>query len=356
MLKPTPSILESIKTFRLPSPIPFGELLSPVMAQCSYKDGQWRRPELIPTAPLPLMPHAKVFHYGQEIFEGMKAYFVEEKGPFLFRPEENWKRFNRSALRMAMPEVPRAIFMDTLSAITHYSRPLIPTQTGESLYLRPLMLATEESLGIAPPGEFLFLVIAAPCGDYFAKARPLKLWVERNYARACPRGVGAAKTGGNYAGALKSAVEVQGRGLDQPLWLDATGQEFVEEMSGMNFFCLVEGILYTPRLTDSILPGITRASILELAPRLSLEVREVSLKISRLLEDIRGGRCTEAFACGTAVVVTPISSLTDGEETYTLSESFGPMSQNIRTTLLDIQEGRQEGPSGWVFKVEDRRF
>ncbi len=321
--------------------------MSPIMAKCIYKNGRWYEPELTSYAPLSLMPNCKVFHYGQEIFEGMKAYYVDRQGPFLFRPQDNHKRFNISAERMAMPRIPEDIFMETVSQVTTYSLPLIPQTTGHSLYIRPVMFTTEESLGISPPDQFLFLVMAAPCREYF-QGKSLKLWVEREFVRACLGGVGMAKTGGNYAGALKSSVDTLKRGLDQPLWLDALTRENVEEMSGMNFFCLKKGILYTPKLTDSILDGITRRSIIRLS---TVEVRECTIKIRELLDSIERGECTEAFACGTAVVVTPMASLTDGEKTYTFQHSCGPVTKTLCSTLLDIQEGRTAGPSGWVYKV-----
>ena len=351
MLKIEPSLVKKIEQFQRPSPLIFGQSLSPVMAQCLYRGGRWQEPKLTAYAPLSIMPNAKVLHYGQEIFEGMKAYFVDKKGPFLFRPEENWKRFNASASRMAMPDVPRDIFMDTICSVTHHSKPLIPTESGGSLYLRPFMFTTEESLGINAPVEFIFMVIASPCEDYFTGGA-FKLWVERLAVRACPGGVGTAKTGGNYAAAIKSTVEANARGLDQVLWIDAITRENVEELSGMNFFCLIEDVLYTPELTDSILGGITRKSILELAKTLSLEVREETIKIHRLLGQIEQKLCTEAFACGTAVVVTPIASLSDVNKTYPLLHSFGPVAKKIRSHLLDIQEGRVEDTRGWCYRVK----
>ena len=347
MKGPDPSILKSIKNFRPSSQSKFGRDMSPIMAKCIYKNGRWDEPKLTACAPLSLMPNCKVFHYGQEIFEGMKAYYVDKQGPFLFRPRDNYKRFNLSAARMAMPQIPEDVFIDAVSKVTSYSTSLIPQITGNSLYIRPIMFATEESLGINPPNEFLFLVMAAPFGDYF-QGKSLKLWVEREFVRACPGGVGMAKTGGNYAAALKSSVDTVKRGLDQPLWLDALTRENVEEMSGMNFFYFKGGILYTPKLTDSILDGITRRSLIYLSP---VEVKECTIKIKELLDSIATGECTEAFACGTAVLVTPLASLTDGEKTYTFQHAFGPITRSLRTHLLDIQEGRKEGPSDWVYKV-----
>ena len=349
MQAPDDSLIKAVERFTLSPRAPFGEAMSPVMATCTYKNGQWDEPKIVPYGPLSLMPNTKVLHYGQEIFEGMKAYYVDKQGPFLFRPQENSQRFNASAKRMAMPEIPEDIFLDSVSHVTRYSLPLIPREQGKSLYIRPVMFAIEESLGITPSKEFLFIVMAAPCGDYF-EGKSLKLWVERTFIRSCSGGVGTAKTGGNYAASMRSAVDTVGRNLDQPLWIDALTREYIEEMSGMNFFCVRDNILYTPKLTDSILNGITRKSLLQLT---SLEVRECPLKINEILSDIEKGVCTEAFACGTAVVVTPIASLTDGGKVYTLKNSFGPITKQLRSSLLDIQEGRVPGPTGWAYRVPE---
>ena len=350
MKAPTASVLRAVAETKLPSPIGFGKPVSPVMAQCRYLDGRWQEAALVAYGPLSMMPTCKALHYGQEIFEGMKAYYVDKKGPLLFRPCDNMARFNRSASRMAMPEVPEDVFMDCVEGVVRHSIPLIPTATGESLYIRPFMFATEESLGIAPPEEFSFLVVAAPCGSYFG-GKPLRIWIERHRSRAAPGGVGAAKTGGNYAAALKSTVEAHGKGFDQVLWLDATTHTKIEELSGMNFFCVVDASLWTPALTDTILEGITRQAIIDIAKNRGLDVREETIGIDRLLELVGQGRCTEAFSCGTAVTVSPIASLHDEGGDHPLAESFGPLTRRLRHDLLAIQEGRLDDPGGMVHEV-----
>ena len=350
MKTPDPSILKAVAETQLPSPIGFGQVMSPVMAECHYSGDRWSEPSLVAYGPLTMMPSCKVLHYGQEIFEGMKAYCVDKKGPFLFCPRQNLARFNRSAERMAMPPIPDEFFMDAVEGIVRHSAPLIPSKTGESLYIRPFMFATEESLGIAPPKEFAFLVVAAPCGNYFG-GEAVKIWIERKRARAFPGGVGTAKTGGNYAAALKSTVEAQSKGFHQILWLDGLTHTKVEEFSGMNFFCVVDGVLLTPALTDTILDGITRKALIGIARHAGMDVREETVEIDRLLALIGQKRCTEAFSCGTAVTITPIASFHDEGGDYPLAESFGPIAQELRHTLLGIQEGRLPDPGGMVHKV-----
>lgn len=344
--------LKAIEEFELPKEIGFGKVMAPVMAVCDYKDGQWGELRIEPYAPLQIYPVSKVLHYGQEIFEGLKAYKAEGQGPFLFRPDQNAKRFNTSAARMAMPEIDESIFLEAVKTITALCSSYIPENSGESLYLRPFMFATEESLGIKPSNQFKFMVLASPSGSYFS-ASSLKVLIERQAARACPGGTGAAKTGGNYAASLISAQKVAKLGLTQTLWLDSNEQKFIEEMSGMNFFAVIEGKLVTPRLTDTILDGITRKSIIQLAQEENLEVEERAFEVSELTQTVREGRCTEAFSCGTAAIITPIASLhEENGEVFELSEKSGPVSQKLRQALLDIQEGRRKGPEGWVVRVE----
>ena len=235
-LKIDDRVPEALGSFKLPDPIGFGTTLAPVMITCDFKDGEWGIPSLVPYGPIHLYPTAKVFHYGQEIFEGMKAYQVDGKGPYLFRPLENHKRFNLSAERMAMPYVPEELFMKAIYELTDKVAPFIPNQSGDSLYLRPFMLATENHLGIAPSREFKFIILASPSACYFKKGKPLSVLIERDHVRAVEGGTGQAKTGGNYAGGLVSAIKAEKLGFAQTLWLDAKKKENCEEMSGMNLF------------------------------------------------------------------------------------------------------------------------
>lgn len=351
-LKISPDAIEAIKNFQMPTDFGFGKVMSPVMAVADFKNGEWGPLELLPYGPLSMMPVSKVLHYGQEIFEGLKAYKVNDKGPFLFRPDQNARRFNLSATRMAMPTYPEELFIEAVTAVTAYSANFIPRRSGESLYIRPFMFATEESLGIRPSESFKFLVVASPSGSYFSNGQ-LKVLIERESARACPGGTGAAKTGGNYAASLISAKKVAEKGLMQTLWLDSKEKKYVEEMSGMNIFFVIDQKLITPKLTDTILDGITRKSIIQIAKELKIDVCEDALEINHVIEAIKNGRCSEAFACGTAAIITPISSFhEDNGEIHELKNHEFEVSQKLRQTMLDIQEGRRVGPDGWVREVQ----
>lgn len=349
-----PDLQKALDEFQLPEgDIGFGKVLAPIMAVCEYKDGQWQTLELKPYGPLMIDPTCKVLHYGQEIFEGMKAYNVDGHGPLLFRPQENLKRFNLSAERMCMPTIPEDIWMDAIIALVRGCKNFIPKNSGESLYIRPFMFASEDHLGIKPSDEFKFVVVASPSGAYFTGGS-ISVLVEREYVRAAPGGTGRAKTGGNYAASLKSAMKAKKLELNQTLWLDATERTFIEELSGMNFFAVINKELHTPKLNETILEGITRDSIINIAQNEGLSVVEREMDINQLIEQIKDEECTEAFACGTAVILTPIGVF--GEETgerYPLKEQYGPVAQLMRKRMLEIQEGRTADPFDWVFPVTE---
>jgi branched-chain amino acid aminotransferase len=349
-----PAISEAIRNFSLPENLPFGSVMAPVMASCNYEFGKWGELELIPYGPISMYPNAKVLHYAQEIFEGMKAYRVSGLGPFIFRPEENHLRFNRSAERMAMPHIPLEVFMKASTEVTAYSANFVPRRSGESLYLRPFMFATEEALGIKPSEKFRFMVIASPSASYFS-AGALSVLIERQGARAFPGGTGYAKAGGNYAASLKAAIKTKQLGFVQTLWLDGRDKKYVEEMSGMNFFAVVNGELHTPELNDTILEGITRKSIITLAKDAGLKVVERKIDINELLQDIKAGRCTEAFACGTAAIIAPIDYLAEETgERFPLKDPQGKIALKLREDLLAIQEGRATDRYKWVMQVEPK--
>tara|TARA_R110002072_G_scaffold64203_2_gene159259 strand:- start:105146 stop:106276 length:1131 start_codon:yes stop_codon:yes gene_type:complete len=348
------SVLKEIENFQLPTDLSFGKALSPFMIECDYADGKWGDLKLSPYRKLELDPTCKVLHYAQEIFEGLKAYRVKGQGPFLFRPDENAKRFNISALRMAMPELPVETFISSVKAITEYSAHFIPQRSGDSLYIRPFMIAMDNNLGIKPSETFKYMVVASPSAAYFSSGS-VNVLIEKGAVRACPGGVGASKTGGNYAASLLSMIQAKKKGFDQVLWLDAVEKTYVEEMSGMNFFAVYGEKLVTPELTETILEGITRKSILSYAEFIGLKVEEVKLSYKDLIADIKSGACTEAFACGTAVIITPISSLgfSDGEKIH-LSSPNGKVTQKLREGLLGIQEGRIEDPFNWRIEVNQK--
>jgi branched-chain amino acid aminotransferase len=344
-------LADKIKNTTLPDSLGFGLVRTPLMAISKFSNGTWSEPVIQPWEAIELDPSAKVLHYGQAIFEGMKAYKGSEGKPVLFRPLENYKRFNKSADRMAMPNISEEIFMSSVDSIVSHQESLIPTNPGESLYLRPFMVASGLGIGLAPSTEYLFMVIASPSGAYFA-ADNVSVLIERNDCRAAPGGTGAAKAAGNYGASIQSAMKAKKLGYHQTLWLDASNHKNIEELSGMNFFAVVDGELYTPKLTDTILAGITRDSLIELARAEGYKVHEVTLEVDDLIEKIKAGSCSELFACGTAAVITPVAELGEVDGTrYKVEHSYGPVSKKLRERLTGIQEKGDSAPEGWVYKV-----
>lgn len=351
-IKIDPKAIEALKNFKLPEEIGFGSTLVPIMAVSDYEDGVWSALEILPYGPIMMDPTCKVLHYGQEIFEGMKAYYADKNGPYLFRPEMNAKRFNISAKRMAMAEVPEELYLQAVRNVVGFSEKFIPTNSGESLYIRPFLIATENSLGIKPSEKFKFMVIASPSGSYF-NTGSLSVLIEREHIRACSGGMGFAKTGGNYAGSLISAKKAKDLGFDQTLWLDAVERKYIEEMSGMNFFAVINNKIVTPKIEDTILDGITRNSVIQLARDLGYEVSEEKFEIERLLAAIEDGSCSECFSCGTAVIITPIGVFGDESgKKWEVKNPVGPIGKNLKDTLLALQEGRIEDKHGWREEVE----
>lgn len=356
ILKINPESLKALKGFTPPEELNFGQTLAPIMMVCDYDNGEWGELGMVPFGPIHLNPTAKVFHYGQEIFEGMKAYEVDNKGPYLFRPDQNFKRFNLSGQRMAIPDIPEEIFMTAVNSITGYCNKFIPNKSGSSLYIRPFTFATEENLGIRPSLKFKFMVVASPSGSYYSGGTMTAI-IERNMVRAFQGGTGAAKTGGNYAASLLSSIAAQKKGYMNTIWLDGVEKKYIEEMSGMNFFAVIDGKLHTPPVSDTILAGITRDSLITLAERLDYKVEVAPMEINQLIEKIKDGSCTEAFACGTAAIITPIELLGEEDGTkYILKDAPGPVSKKLSETLLGIQEGRLEDPEGWRIEVSPIEF
>jgi len=256
---------------------------------------------------------------------------------------------------MAMPHVPYDIFMDAVKEVTAYSAQYVPRRSGESLYLRPFMFASEETLGIKPSEKFRFLVIASPSGSYFSNDTGLSVLIERENSRAFPGGTGFAKTGGNYAASLLSSIKAKNHGFVQTLWLDGRDKKYIEEMSGMNFFAVINNELHTPELNDTILDGITRKSLITLGRDLGYKVVERKMLIEELITDIKSGHCTEAFACGTAAIITPINYLAEiTEERFPLKYPEGKVGIELREKLLAIQEGRNKDSYDWVMSIEPK--
>jgi branched-chain amino acid aminotransferase len=295
-----------------------------------------------------------VLHYAQEIFEGLKAYKLEDGAMALFRPEENARRFNASAGRLAMPNLPEPAFVEAIRQLVLSDREWFPTVAGGSLYLRPFMIATEAFLGVRPAREYRFLIIASPVGNYFRSGAPaVSIWVSRDYTRAAPGGTGAAKCGGNYAASLVPHAQAVANGHDQVCFLDAAEHRYVEELGGMNlFFVFDDGTLLTPPLTGTILAGITRDSLITLAREEGLTVVEERYAIDQWRADAESGRLTETFACGTAAVVTPVGKVASRDGEFTVgSGGPGQTTQRLRDKLVSIQRGTAEDKHGWVMRL-----
>ncbi len=314
----------------------------------------WHKASIAPYAPLTLDPATAVLHYAQETFEGMKAYRHADGSIWTFRPEENAARMVRSSKRLAFPELPVDDFVQAVDELVKADRRWVPDPAGEkSLYVRPFMLATEVFLGVRPAQHVTFLVIASPAGAYFkGGVKPVTLWLTTDYTRAGRGGMGAAKTGGNYASSLVAQQEAIDQGCDQVVFLDAQEGKYVEELGGMNlYFVHDDGRIVTPELGGTILEGITRASIIELAGKLGHQVEERKFSIDEWRDGVTSGSITEVFACGTAAVVTPVGSLKwDGGEVPGASDA-GQVTMQVRQALVDIQYGRAEDTFGWMHRV-----
>ncbi len=333
----------------------FGKVFSDHMVSIDYAEGKgWYNATVGPRVPISLDPAASVLHYAQEIFEGMKAYQQADGGLSLFRPDANAARFNASATRMAMPHLPEELFVEAVREQVRIDRDWFPAVEGGSLYLRPFMFATEAFLGVRPALEYKFLVIASPAGNYFKSGAPaVSIWIS-DYSRAAPGGTGAAKTGGNYAASLVPTAEAFSRGHDQVLFLDAVEHKWVEELGGMNlFFVFDDGSMVTPPLTGTILPGITRDSLLQLAREEGLTVREEAYSIDQWRDDAASGRLVETMACGTAAVVTAVGHVAGPDGEFTIgSGGPGQLTTRLRDKLVGIQRGAIADTHGWVMKVD----
>ena len=333
----------------------FGRCFTDHMAIIRYREGEgWHDARITARGPLSLDPAAAVLHYAQEIFEGLKAYRLADGTMALFRPEMNAARFAASARRMAMPELPADLFIESCRALVAADAAWFPPVEGGSIYLRPFMFASEVFLGVKPASEYLYLVIATAAGNYFKSGVPaVRLLVAETDTRAAPGGTGAAKCGGNYAASLRAQADAIARGFDQVVFLDAAERRWIEELGGMNlFFVFADGSLLTPPLDGTILPGITRDSLLTLAREDGLVVREERYAIDQWRADAASGRLTESFACGTAAVVTPVGSVTGSDYSFTIgSGGPGQLTQRLRQRLVDIQRGLTADPHGWVQRI-----
>ena len=331
----------------------FGRVFTDHMAMVRYNQAQglaWRAGRI--PRQFPARSGAAVLHYAQEIFEGLKAYKRDDGGVNLFRPDANARRFQNSAERMAMAQLPEPVFIEAVEQLVRIDRAWIPGGEG-SLYLRPFMIASEVFLGVKPSAEYIFAVIASPVGSYFKGGpAPVSIWVSENYTRAAIGGTGAVKCGGNYAASLRAQAEAIDHGCDQVVFLDAVERRYIEELGGMNiFFVFDDGSLLTPPL-GTILPGITRDSIIALAKDSGTRVREEPYTIEQWRADAASGKLKEAFACGTAAVISPIGKVCSASGDFIISGgAAGPVAMGMRKKLVDIQYGRAPDPHNWIMKV-----
>jgi len=359
---------QSIAIARLPHPAPaspdvragliaepgFGKVFTDHMVVIDWEEGTgWHNATLGPRQPIALDPAAAVLHYAQEIFEGLKAYRLADGTMALFRPDQNAQRFNASARRLAMPEIPEGLFIEAVRQTVLADADWFPQVDGGSLYIRPFMFASEAFLGVRPARQYKFVVILSPAGNYFKSGAPaVSVWVS-DYTRAAPGGTGAAKCGGNYAASLVPTGEAFAHGHDQVVFLDAAERKWIEELGGMNlFFVFDDGTLLTPALTGTILPGITRDSLLTLAREEGLTVTEGRYSIDQWEADARSGRLVETFACGTAAVVTPVGRVAGRAHDFTIgSGGPGQLTGKLKQKLVDIQRGAAADTHGWVMQL-----
>jgi branched-chain amino acid aminotransferase len=302
-------VAAALRDFELPERLGFGVVPAPVMFAVDWSDGQWGRGRLAPYGPIDILPGARALQYAELVFEGLKAYRVGGEAPNLFRPRENWLRLARSAERLSMPRVPERLFFQAINAVVASCSDIIPRQSGRSLYLRPFLFGTEAGYLLRNSTACTFMVIANPVEVYSTAA--MRVAIERDDVRAAVGGVGEAKTSANYAASLRASSAAVVRGMTVALWLDARDQRWIQELSGMNLFAVVNGELHTPALDGAILPGITRDSLVTLGPHLGFKVIERRMAIDELLAQIASGECSELFASGTAALVSPIAVLAE---------------------------------------------
>ncbi len=344
------------KLFTDASQLDFGTNFTDHMFTMEYLPGeQWTNAEIKPYQPLVLDPATMVFHYSQAVFEGQKAYLSPHDDILLFRPHENAKRINRSLTRMGMPAIPEDMFLEAESQLLKVEKRWIPKQRGTSLYIRPVVLATEVLLGaVRPSDRYLFYIILSPVGFFYKEGfNPVKLVVEEDYTRAATGGTGEAKTGGNYAGTIVACHNASQRGYSQVLWLDAKEHRYVEEVGANNIFFVLDEKLITPALQGTILPGITRQSVLELAEDLGITAEERAISIEEIVAGIESGTLTEAFGSGTAAAISPVGAICYKDKDYVINNNkTGVWTQKFYHTLIGMQYGEVEDKYGWIYKVK----
>ena len=330
--------------------LPFGKYFTDHMLEADYEDGEWKNVEIKPFQPLLLSPSLAVLHYGQAIFEGMKAYKDQQGDAFIFRPFDNFKRFNISAERMAMPQVPEEIFVEGLRQLIDIDRNWIPEQEDHSLYIRPLMFSSDEVIGVKPGDKYKFLILLSPTGPYFSA--PMKIYVEEKYVRAVPGGVGYAKTAGNYGAAMYPSAEAKKKGYDQVLWMDAYEHKYVQECGTMNVFFIIGNTAITPGLEEgTILGGVTRDSTIVVLKELGFTVEERPLSIAEIVDAYKAGTLYEAFGTGTAATISMIKELRYKEYTMFFDVDKWKTAPEVKARLDAIKAGKIPDKYNWMYKV-----
>lgn len=328
----------------------FGRSFSDHMLVAKYENGQWGKTEIVPYGNLSLSPATAALHYGQTIFEGMKAYKNDEGEVLLFRPFDNWKRFNLSAQRMCMPTVPEEIFIGGLQELIRLDSDWVPTGAGQSLYIRPYMFSADEYIGVKPSDSYYLIIFTCPVGNYYSK--PVKVRVETEYIRAAEGGVGAAKCGGNYGGSLYPAKLAQQDGYDQLIWTDAKEHKYIEESGTMNIMFVIDGKLVTPAVSSSILDGVTRKSIVAVAEYWNIPVEERRVSVVEIMDAVKAGKLDAAFGAGTAAVVSPFSHISFEGVDYALPElNDASFPVRVKEFLEKLRTGKTEDIFGWTLKV-----
>jgi branched-chain amino acid aminotransferase len=334
-------------------PLVFGRLFTEHMARAVYGGSRWHDAEVTRFEPLPLSPSAAALHYGQTVFEGLKAFRLRDGGIGLFRPDRHARRFRQSSERLCMPALPAEAFVNAVTALVHVDRDWVPTMKDASLYVRPAMIATEPFLGVRPAREYLFFVIASPVSAYYAEGfAPVRIWIEREFVRAAPGGVGGAKTGANYAASLLAAERAHERGYAQVLWTDAAAHELIEEVGTMNVFVRFRDKVVTPPLTGSLLAGVTRDAVLQLLKDWSVPAVERPIRVDEIAQAAHKGDLLEIFGTGTGAVISPVSHLGwDGGTLQVGDGNAGELSKRLFAELTGIQRGDVADRHGWIQRI-----
>ncbi len=337
------------------SKLGFGQIFTDHMFVMNYDEGQgWHDPRIVPYAPIELDPSAMCLHYGQEVFEGMKAYKTADGSLQLFRPDENFKRLNVSNDRLCIPQIDEAFLVEATKRLVQIDRDWVPSSKDTSLYIRPFIIATDAHLGVHPAHHYLFLMILSPVGPYYPEGLdPVKIYVETNYVRAVRGGTGMAKTAGNYSASLRSQQEAAEQDYTQVLWLDGVERKYIEEVGAMNIFFVIDGVVVTPALQGSILSGITRKSCLDIVRSWGMKAEERRISIDEVVEAYKAGKLDEVFGTGTAAVISPVGHLRYGDLVMTINDNkIGAISQRLYDELTGIQWGRVEDKFGWTVKID----